>query len=357
MRMIYVTIAALIFSSCIDQIEFESPKNIQDAISIQARLVHSTPSILNVEVKRLFDFTGIPLNIKVRSIELTNTISGQSMTAVDAGVNQYRIIIPDDSPDMDINYEDSYSLTVETLDSKIFVSTPEKLVRVPRGNQLSHTIIEKLELDLFDELSPVDFIQYEVDGTTMVDNIPTRLRWTFEQAFILTDEPEDLTIEPKSCYTFRNLGSNVEANYDPYLTSEFVLSGLDLIDVRIDDAYAEGNYTIAYQQSLSVGAYEYFKELKELISSEGNLFDPPPGKIRTNFSDIANEDSEVFGYFYITEIDTLRHFIAPEEVQSPRRRCPPVFSTPPPRECFVISCCDCLEAPNSQLEKPEWWTN
>ncbi len=358
-KYIYLTfITALVLVGCIDEIDFESPRNIQDAISIQAKLTHGPQaSLLEVEVIRVFDFTGVPQNINVREVRLINLSSEQFLIADGAGVNKYTIDIPDSSPEMNINYEDEYAVRVEALNGDIFESAPEKLIPSPGPLTVDHSIVQQREVDLFGDFVFVDRLQYDVSGSTVnpMTTDLTRMRWTFEQAYQLTDEPESASIPSKTCYAIRNQGANIESVKDPNERGESMLTREPVIDVVISDVYSEGNYLLIYQQTLSETAFEYFDQIRQVINLEGSLFDAPAGKITTNFKSTNDGNNEVFGFFYMTEIDTLRHFVSPDFLGNPTRRCPPVFSSPPPRPCFIESCCDCLLEENSTTEKPVWW--
>ena len=80
------------------------------------------------------------------------------------------------------------------------------------------------------------------------------------------------------------------------------------------------------------------KHSKQVVERVGNQFEPPVGRIITNFKNINDEnDRNVFGYFTAFYEDTLRLCVTPEEVGSPSKLCPPC------RGCFAPSICiDCL---------------
>ena len=118
--------------------------------------------------------------------------------------------------------------------------------------------------------------------------------------------------------------------------------------------FAQGYYYTVYQRSLTKGAFEHWEQTKQVIERTGNLFEPPAGRINSNFRNIeAPNDLGVFGYFSAFAQDTLRLYISPEEVGSPQLQCPrvPIQGNP----CPVSACCDCLIEPGSKLEKPDFW--
>jgi len=121
-----------------------------------------------------------------------------------------------------------------------------------------------------------------------------------------------------------------------------------LTEVAISKNYTEGSYFQVVQQSLSAGALEYFSEVDMLISREGGIFDPPAGQILTNFERSSTSASEVFGYFYLTETDTIRVFVNPDNLNVGATVC----------ECkrgFFDICDDCPNSLSGTVIKPDWW--
>ena len=353
----FLILCIILLNGCISDLDYRSSGEVQDAISIQAKLVKGSPSIINVEVKRVFDFTGVPTNIKVQSVRLFDE-DENFVDIPNTGVAIYELIIPDNSPDFNVDYMRSYYLEVVTLDGDRMQSSLEPLIPVPKVDALTFDIVDILEPDALDGLEPIPHIEISVNTPVEIlsDGRTNRFRWSFSETFRLTDAPEDNMIEPKTCYITQSLGATDEVSYDPNERSETYINNLPLFQRRISDVHAEGNYMTVLQHSLSETAYDYFDQIGQLLDRSGSLFSTPAGRIVTNFTNIEDPDDEVFGFFYVTEIDTARIYISPDAVGSPSRRCPPVFATPPPRACPVEVCCDCLDTDNSTIFKPSWWT-
>jgi hypothetical protein len=344
-----------LLGACISDLDYESSGEVQDAISIQAKLVKGNPSIISVEVKRVFDFTGVTTNIKVQSVTLFDE-DDNYLDIPNTGIAEYELVIPENDPDFSVDYLRNYNLEVVTLDGKRFRSSPEPLIPVAKADGLDLTLINVQEPNALNELEPVPHVEISVNTpvTFSPDGSRSRFRWSFQETYRLTDAPEDNMIEPKTCYLTQSLGSTEEASYDPNERGEDYISSLPLFQRRVSDVHSEGNYMTVVQHSLSEPAYQYFDQIGQLLERSGSLFSTPAGRIVTNFSNTENPDDEVFGYFYATEIDTIRVYIAPDAVGSPPPRCPPTFETM--RACPLEECCDCLDVDNSTTIKPSWWT-
>lgn len=350
-------------SSCISDIEFEVPGTVQNAVAIQAKVVKGTPNIINVEVQNAVDFTGLSAAIRVRDVILTNLSSGQRIEIPNNGSNSYLLEIEEDSPEMSINYNDEYSLQVTTFDGAILETTGEKLLAVPKPESLSFELVE------VEDGAPRGARDI-TEGLRFYLNTPTRnqfgaltsMRWSFEHTYIATDFPLNPNIERKACFISENLGATTEVSYNPKILGEERLNQFELFDQNITPAHGEGNYFTAIQHSLSDGAFEYFNQINDLISRDGSIFDPPAGIIETNFKNTSEVEQQVFGYFYLTEIDTVRVFINPDAVGNPRPFCTPIppsdSDTPNVPDLSIRQiCADCLDVNRSTLNKPSWWVN
>jgi len=344
----------LVLSGCITDIDFEVPGTVQNAIVIQAKVIKGNPSVVDVQVVNAFDFTGQSPTISVAEAVLENITSGQRLSLPTTNFNARGAMIFDGDPDMSINFTDEYTLTVRSASGGVFTSSPERLFDVPSADSLTYEIVE-IETETIKGVKTFDdVLQYKINTSTVnSQNELTRLRWSFSHIYSMTDEPPRFrNTPPKVCYISDNLGAATEVNYNPEELGVSSLSNFDLIQTAITANYTEGSYFQAIQQSLSLGAYEYFREIQELISREGGVFDPPAGQIRTNFQRSEDTASDVFGYFYLASQDTVRVFIEPEDIGV---GLPRVCDSTGPNGRALDICNNCLSANNSTTVKPSWW--
>lgn len=344
----------LVASGCITDIDFEVPGTVQDAIVIQGKVIKGDPSIVDIQVVNAFDFTGQSPTIFVSEAILENITLGQSISLPTTDFNARGALIPEGDPNMSINFTDEYSLTVRSAKGDVFVSTPERLFAVPFADSLSYDIT-RIETETIKGVKTFDdVLQYKLYTPTVnSENELTRLRWSFSHIYSMVDQPPRFrNTPPKTCYITDNLGAAAEVNYDPIELGVSTLNGFDLIQATITANYSEGSYFEAVQQSLSLGAFEYFNEIQELITRDGGVFDPPAGQIRTNFQRQDDTSTDVFGYFYLTVQDTVRIFVEPEDIGV---SLPKVCDATGPNGRALDICNDCLSARNSTAIKPSWW--
>jgi hypothetical protein len=95
------------------------------------------------------------------------------------------------------------------------------------------------------------------------------------------------------------------------------------------------------QQSLSKNAFDFYALLKNQMSIDGDIFDPPPAKIRGNIIGITNSNEDVVGYF--TASDVFSDTLVIKGVDLPYVNNPPVIAD----DCRVLS--------NSTTNIPDIW--
>jgi len=133
-----------------------------------------------------------------------------------------------------------------------------------------------------------------------------------------------------------------------------VLEKQFIIEEELNHRFARGYYLTVRQQSISEEAFEYWESIRKVVDISGNFFEAPPGKIRGNFSNTADPEEDVFGYFSAIQEDTIRLFVSPADINEViLPLCPgsvAVGQEPPRFICF-----ECLLLPNSSSQKPDYW--
>jgi|GEM_PF-359578 len=349
----------LVFFSpgCLDPIELEAPKDILSAVVIQGRLTKGSPSVVRAEVSALFNFSGSSRRlIDVREVHLLDE-SGQSLEIPSVDLGVYELEIPEGHPSFRIETGSAYRLRVATRDRRVYESTPEPVLATPAAGNLSATIIDKEISNREGELAKVRFIQFSIDTrlTNAEGGPKARLKWDAIRTFRVTD----LAIEdpdPKTCYITQFADINTLYLLDGGLIAGEEATGVTVHEEPVSNLFAEGYYLSVLQQSLSEGAFDYWRQANELIERTGSIFEPPAGKLRSNFTNINDPEEEAFGFFYATAPDTVRLFVSPELAGNPATRCPPtgpLFNQS--GDCAYPICCDCLSAPNSTVSRPDFW--
>jgi len=350
----------LLFFSCRDVIEFETPNSIKDAIFIEGKLTKGDPSTVQVTIGQVFDFTTNPSLFLADFVQIIDE-AGTTLELDTKRQGIFTLSIPKDHPEFQVDYGSAYKLRLQLRNGNIYESAYDTLYPVPiMTNLTKDKVIENVRL-ADGKILTQEFVTFHVSTPLDVPNSTNRpyLLWELESLVKQSDTPTSAgrppcirtSPEPKTCY----LSINPVENYRALNTRN--LSGDMLTNYLVYEAkntntflYAEGHYLTVYQQSLSSEAFQYWEQANILTNRNGSIFEQPSGKIITNFTNVDNPNETVYGYFFATESNLKRIYIAPEFAGNPRPICPEVAPFPPNPICS-----NCLCQQNSTTEKPEWW--
>jgi hypothetical protein len=311
-----------------------------------------------VKIGKLFDFTANSKQpITARRVTLLDE-DGRSIELEDLGLGNYALNIPRDHPDFPVELGKYYHLRVETFDNRTFESEPEQGVAVPKMQNLSYRFVERLWPNALGEFTPREIIQFNIDTPLRTEETGSELflNWQTEWTFKVLDSPFQPGIEQKTCYITENLGITSINLIDSRSYTTDSLSDHAVYENIVSRHFGEGLVFTVIQRSLSEKAYTYFEQVAENTFRDGSMFERPPGRVISNFYNINDSEEETFGFFFVTEQDTIRRYISPEEVGSPPFYCPPPNGiVTQSGYCAESICCDCLSVERSTLTVPDFW--
>lgn len=343
--------------SCLDEIELGVPKGTEETIVIQGQVVKGNPSRISVTVSRLFDFTASSVQlVNVRTVLLRDDLGNQlDIPSTDLGIYEMRLSANDAR--FQIEEGKSYQLVVSTFDGRTYASTFESMEPLIKADSISVKKIAKEVPDGNDGFIERDFFQYDI--YTGLGKFETQeqpyLRWVLERTYRLTDGSAFIQAEPKTCYITQRVNVANIPLMDPGSITADRLDGVTVLEDLVNFFYAEGHYLNVYQQTVSEEVFRYWDNIRNVIERSGNMFEPPAGKITSNFENIDDPNDEAFGYFFVAQQDTVRIYVSPELAGSPGRLCPPPNEMSQSGECPSGVCCDCLTEEVSTLRKPPFW--
>lgn len=351
-----LVLGLLTFSTCLDPIDLEIPEGFDNTLVVQGSLIKGNPSLFELTISRLFDFTPESVErVNVREVILTDE-SGKTLEIDRVGTGFYRRSFAVGNPDMEIEVGKSYKINFSTFDGRSYESKFEPLVDVPKIDSISF------------EPVPVEFVF--TDGvTTRQDSVvrfsvntpltpegstsKVALLWNLRETFRVTDQG-DFGSPAKTCYVTEELDVTKVKVFDGINNSANRLDKFTVHDHNFNARLAEGAYFEVVQSGLSLGAFQYWDQISQVLDRDGNMFETPAGRIATNFFNTQDETDQVFGYFYATNTDTARVFVSPQVASNPRALCPPLGMSDNP--CPEPLCCDCLDSEISTLTRPDYWT-
>lgn len=349
--------------SCLDPIDFDRPATIENGLAIQGKLVKGNPSFIRVTVRKIFDFADNARLINVRAATLTDE-EGNSLVLDSRQEGVFIEEIADDNPNIKIDYGKSYKIKVETFDNRVYESSLEELLPVPTPSSLKVNKIIKEGVDGLGNIVDREFLAFTVDTPLSLneEGENVKLLWELESVYKLSDTPENYSnrncfptrvtnVVNKTCFvTFSPIQNFIPL--DGGSINSTSITDYTLFETGINSLFAEGYYFNAFQQSMSSSAFEYWSQVNQVLSRTGDLFEPPAGKVTTNFTNINDPNDDIFGYFYATEEKVVRVFVSPESVGNPPRICPAPLTEDGRAD---PNCCDCSTAGATETERPDWW--
>lgn len=344
--------------SCLEQIDLEIPKGFEDTIVVQGSLVMGDPSIVRVEVSRLFDFTTESLTERT-NVRVVNLIDeqGNSIELEEINLGRYGLSIPKGST-FEVAAGKSYKIALSTFDGRSFESSLEALLPVPEIQSLTPSALEKSFIINDTEVEVDSFVQFRLNTPLQANNANEKsyLRWKYFRTFKVTDSPLSISVlsQSKTCYVTEQLDQGGVSIFNGNDLEQGNLEDLLIYETIPNGVFAEGYYLQVIQESLTQSAFEYWDQVSQVIDRDGNIFQSPAGKIKTNFANVNDPSEEVHGYFYATMHDTIRVFVDTLTANNPDQLCPPQVP-PPPSGCPVLICCDCLSVGGSTLDIPHFW--
>ena len=217
----------------------------------------------------------------------------------------------------------TYTLHIKTEDGLEFTSDPCIMTAVPQIDSIYY----ELDSEFYDDgkiEEPGLRIYLDTDNQVEVSQY---LRWEFEEVWkFRVPYPvfyEDLgykeykvtPVENDICWRYERskqilIHSSAEQSSDLISRKpiHFIASGRSH---RLLKQYS----ILVKQYSLSQEEFAYWKMLKEITESEGDIFEKQPFPIEGNIRCISNEHERVLGYFQVSAVRNQRMYITQSQVK------------------------------------------
>lgn len=348
---IYLLLCLLGISACVDQIEFEVEPGLSSSLSIHGRL--SLPDdpeelpVFTLSISNVFDFNSAARKeVSVRYVNLIDE-EGRVVEVPNTRVGTYEVFF-DESIPIKPRIGGSYFVELETFNSKRYRSAVETIAPVidPANFDYSLEEIEGVDKDGEPEFFPQ--LSFTVDLNVPTDGDAQGILWETERVWKISDDNE------RVCYITESPGlGGTQPLFDPIDLEDVTTVREEVLTLPINAQLSEGNLITLKQSSLSREALVYYRNINTLLSKNGSMFDAPASRITTNWTNIADPDDLVFGYFFATHTKTRQIQLPPRLFEEISNFCP--LAGPPGGGCDI--CCNCLEVNQSQLTPPKGWVN
>lgn len=344
---------------CLSQIDLPAPPSDAENVAITATLRKDAPSVLDVRVVRVDNFSGFssPIPIDNANIFLKDDLGNESFVPLRFS-GQYRRVLEGGEGEVVIEAGRSYQLEVNLGQGRIYTSAFEQLSDVPEATAINYAVETREAINETGSIVDQNFVRFFIDTPLRVNGADSKavLKWDMEGVHkIVESVPADAQVpNQRTCYVFEDLQLERPVVFNGNESGKEILERQFIIEERVDSRFAQGFYLVVRQQSITEGAFDYWESIRKVVDRSGNFFDEPPGKIRGNFSNLEDPNEDVFGYFSAVQEDTIRLYIPPSALGlTIFPECPstiPAGQDPPRAFCF-----DCQLLRNSTTQKPDFW--
>jgi len=357
----FITLALvfLFTESCIDPINFQIEEDNSGQLVIMG-IITNQDGPYTVTVNRTSGFFDAVS-------ELANRVNGAVITLTDSEGNVEVLqesstgIYKTDPGGIKGEIGRYYTLTVQTSDGEFYQSSQELLNPLPEIDCLFYEYEKITRLNEIDAEVDKHQLRFFIE-TTDPGEQTNYYRWTWNGTYRIRTFPELVT-------TTNAFGATIPAPLpcseaprcvccDCWVTEEN--NDLQIID----DEFFDGNklskqlvgiqpvngfiflskfHLEVFQYSLSEGAFNFWKLIKDQKESQGTLFETPPAKIPSNLININDPDELVWGYFEASAVESRSFFIQRSEI---------------PQEALIQFDTvrqDCRQFKGSTNQKPPFW--
>jgi hypothetical protein len=250
-----------------------------------------------------------------------------------------------------------YHIEVVLRDGRSYATKPE---RVPDATGVDSPYFEvSTTSDFVDETEvKVSVVNVYTNAQLPQGEKDYYLRWSATETYMFeqTPIPNPLTgALPLPCYVDGIPDGQRITLFSTEGQHRDRLDGLLVASRRIDYSFLGRHYFTVYQSSMTQEAYNYWKNVNQLINRNGSIFDTPPAPIVGNAFSKTDEEEKVLGFFEATNTTLSRFYLLKGNIPlalapyclDPRYG---IYWPGYPRECS-----DCLSLDNSFHTAPDWW--
>ncbi len=244
----------------------------------------------------------------------------------------------------------AYHVELKTADGKTIRSTPAVLTKAPPLLPATTKVVEEVSISqtgttLYDK-------RLALEINTDVSAMPERpyLRWRATGEYEFGEDYPGI-IDRKICYVKNTVDLNNIKIFDTHTLAGGLLFNEPLLTTKYDYRFAYMYCFHLFQFAISEAEYQYWRDVRDNVTIDGSLFDPPPGTVTGNLFNPDDPNDQILGYFSVAGVHYKRHFISAAELGvSAPPRCRSWSGQPQYSECR-----DCTEIQNSSVERPWYW--
>ncbi len=241
----------------------------------------------------------------------------------------------------------TYTLQIETTLGERYSSLPQTINagpeieavevryrRLPSSDPVNFVSGVEVYSQFQDPVDERNFYLWEIEGTHIVRTFPER--------FTVPGPPR--MAAPKDCcdrcWISESLLNQTNIFSDDQVDGQTITAFAGFLQddgLRFTDKY----YANVRQFSMNEEAFNFYSLVQSQIEIDGDLFDPPPARIRGNIINLDNPTEEIIGFFAVFGIQERSVFIDRDLLEDTQRA--------------VEILDDCRTLNTATIEPPEFW--
>lgn len=245
----------------------------------------------------------------------------------------------------------TYHVDIQLADGKKVLSRPAILVKAPEIDTITAEVVDESVLTSTGNavIESNVIMKVTTDLSEMEEKPFMRWRADGEYAF---REGYPGALNTKLCFIKSTLDINVLKIFDTRKLGGDIIKDEPFIETAADFRFSQQFCLHVFQYSMTEEEFIYWDAVQDVISIDGSLFDPPPGPVRGNLYNPADDNDQIAGYFSVNGVKSLRTFINPTTLSKTNilPKCAIRFRFVPGPDCL-----DCLSVDRSTLERPSYW--
>ncbi len=305
------------FSKCINPFYPELEKY-QTLLIVDARLTDETDVSAYVKLSRSSDIPDEePRRVTGAIVTVTDNLGNSAaFTEVSDGI--YKT----DSTRFTGIPGRTYSINIITPDGREYAS---EACTLPRGRGIDTVYFEKAGQTL-DNGEFQEGIRIFADAREPTEN--KCFRWSYEEWWKFTvpypvthlyiDERNviKIPVENETCYAQRKPELPEIESINPSLNTGIIKKPVHFIASAASDRLLLRYCIEVSLFAISDEEYEFWRLIKEINTSGGDIFDKQPFPVVTNIHCVSDPEERVLGYFQVCGASRKRIYITPEEIES-----------------------------------------
>lgn len=215
----------------------------------------------------------------------------------------------------------TYTLRIQTREGKLYESEPCLLEQAGEID----TIYYKKEIHITDDGEDLGGIMIYLDSKGPDGS--KYFRWSYEEwwkfnvpypvthQYIDEDLIPEIPIKNGTCYKHRKSEEVKIQSGETGINPLFIKKPVCFIASEKSDRLLLQYCIQVNQYSISEKEYEFWRQMKEISESGGDIFDRQPYQITTNVHCLSNPDEMVLGYFHVCSVSKKRIWIRGSDIE------------------------------------------